>query len=72
MAHDGFAQELGSDELADAEAGGSGVVGDDCEVVFLLADEFVDQRCWRPDANEAADHEGRPIRDQSRDLVKRD
>jgi hypothetical protein len=72
MADNRFAQEVGSNELADADTGRSGVVGDDREIVFLLPDEFVDQHFRRPDAHEAADHQRRPVRDQSRRLIKRD
>lgn len=48
MTHDDAAQELCADTFADPDSGGSGVVGNDSEVMLLPSNNFVDQRSGVP------------------------
>ena len=63
VAGDHLAQKLGTDELADADAGHGGVVGDHRQVALALPHQFVHQRLGRAAAHEAADHQAGPVRD---------
>ena len=55
----------GIDQLADAEAGPRGVVGDHRQVARAPGDQRIHQPLRRPDAEEAADHDAGAVRHQS-------
>ena len=70
MAHDHTPEQPRIDQLANADTGRRGVVGDDREVAPLLAHEFVHQRLGRADAHKAADHQGGPCGDHRDSILK--
>jgi hypothetical protein len=64
MAGDHVAHESGGYQLADANPGQRGVVGDHGKPALALAHELVDDAFGRADAHEAADHQARVVRNE--------
>src|SRR5262245_10980973 len=64
VAGNGPAHEAGVDQLADAPPRHGVIVRDHREIALALTHELVDHALGRSDAHEAADHQGRAVRDQ--------
>ncbi|MNE25758.1 hypothetical protein D3C80_1190960 [compost metagenome] len=63
MAGNHLLHQTGIDQLADADTGAGRIIGDHGQVLFALADQFVDQQWRGARAHETADHQYRAIRD---------
>ena len=72
VAHDRLAHQLGFDQLADSSARHRGVVGDHCEVAFVLAHDLVNDALGRTDGHEAADHQACAVGDHGDRLIERE
>jgi hypothetical protein len=70
VAHDGPAQQLRIDQLADAPAGRGGIIGDHGQIAFALTHDLVDEPLGRTHGHEAADHQARAVGDHCRRLIE--
>jgi hypothetical protein len=72
VAHDGFTQLFGLDELPDAPARHRGVIRDHGKVALVLAHDLVNDTLGRADGHETADHQRCAVGDHGDRLIKSD
>jgi hypothetical protein len=71
VAHNGLAEELGPDELANPLVQGRGVVGNDGQIMPVLADDLINDGFGRAHAQEPANHQACTMGDHPHRLIER-